>query len=148
MQLSSFRILSAFTLRHARATTYVALLIAVAGACGGSGASPTQPPRPDEVVIRRLAFTPSARTVASGTRVTWSNQDGEAHTVTGDQGPERWDSGVLAGGNAYSRTFTVPGTYQYSCSIHPEMRGSIIVGQAAYRQSEDEPVALLALQRP
>lgn len=116
------------------------LLVVVANGCGGSGAT-TALPGPDEVVIRNYAFSPSPRNVAPGTTVTWTNSDGDEHTVSGDEGPETWESGSLARNATFSRTFGIPGTYRYSCSIHPEMRGRIIVGQAAFYKSSDGTVA-------
>lgn len=84
-------------------------------------------PEPDEVAIRGFAFTPSTRTVPAGTRVTWINQDNADHTATGGANTDTWDSGRLAENRTFSRTFDTPGTYPYTCAIHPEMHGIIVV---------------------
>lgn len=66
-------------------------------------------------------------TVAVGTEVVWTNNDSMDHSVefTADTGiPTSPD---MAQGDTYSFTFTEPGTYQYICGIHPQMRGTIVV---------------------
>ena len=72
-----------------------------------------------------FAFIPNSITVPVGTRVVWTNQDMEDHTVTSDK-PGIFDNAVPAGGST-SITFTIPGTYTYHCAIHPEMLGVVIV---------------------
>lgn len=76
------------------------------------------------ITISNFAFTPSALTVKAGTTVTWTNQDGVSHTVT-SQGV--FNSGVLANGQSFQHLFDTAGTFDYGCSIHPSMKGKIIV---------------------
>jgi len=86
-----------------------------------------QPVTPGEntVLIENLAFKPSSLTIENGTTVTWINNDGVDHTVV--EGNELFSSGTLTNGQNFSYTFTTTGTYNYFCSIHPDMRGNIIV---------------------
>lgn len=77
------------------------------------------------VTLDHEAFAPTSLTVKVGDKVTWTNKDVEAHTVTADQGA--FDSGVVAVGQSFSFTFTKAGTYSYHCDIHPTMRATIIV---------------------
>lgn len=49
------------------------------------------------------------------------------HTVTSTT-PGIFDSPIGAG-QSISITFTIPGTYNYYCVIHPEMLGTVIVTQ-------------------
>jgi plastocyanin len=73
-----------------------------------------------------MAFSPVSLTVAVGTAVTWTNNDSVAHTVTSDT--KVFDSGsITAAVGTYSYTFTVAGTYNYHCTIHPMMTAKIIV---------------------
>ena len=75
--------------------------------------------------IINFAFAPPTITIAAGTQVQWTNQDGFAHTVTADDA--RFHSDSLEHGETYSQTFSAVGTYSYHCSIHPFMKGKIVV---------------------
>lgn len=77
------------------------------------------------VSIKNFAFAPASLTISVGTSVEWINKDSIAHTATGDGGT--FDSGSLDQGGHFTFTFTKPGTYNYGCSIHPNMRATIIV---------------------
>jgi plastocyanin len=97
---------------------------------GTPTATPTKtptPPPPAAVTISRLAFSPATLTIPRGTTVTWTNQDPTPHTSTCDTNV--WDSHAISGsGGTFSFTFDVaPGTYNYHCSIHTFMHGSITV---------------------
>ena len=78
--------------------------------------------------IKNMMFTPSQITVQKGGTVTWTNNDTIAHTVVDDLsnvgGPS---SGSIAPGATYSFTFNKTGSFQYHCSIHTSMRGTIVV---------------------
>ncbi|MDA4128267.1 MAG: plastocyanin/azurin family copper-binding protein [Thaumarchaeota archaeon] len=71
-------------------------------------------------------FSPSNFTAKVGQTVTWSNGDGSTHTVT-SKGSSLFDSGNIASGGTFSYTFTQAGTYQYYCTIHPWMIGTVVV---------------------
>ena len=68
-------------------------------------------------------FVPNTITVKRGTAVTWTNRDITAHTVTGNG----WHSEILQPGQSYTRTFATTGAFDYACSIHPSMQGTINV---------------------
>jgi len=57
--------------------------------------------------------------------VTWINNDNVVHTATSTSGV--FDSGNIDPGQSFSYTFTTPGTYNYTCSYHSWMKGSVIV---------------------
>jgi plastocyanin len=78
------------------------------------------------VTIANFAFDPATLTIEVGTTVTWTNQDSAAHTATGDT----FDTGELAQGESGSVTFDTEGTFDYICSIHPNMTGTIVVTAA------------------
>ena len=89
------------------------------------GADEESAPSESDVAIIDFAFQPSATFVDAGTTVEWVN-DGEApHTVTSDAAA--FDSGTIGSGGSYSETFDTAGIYAYHCSIHPNMRGMVIV---------------------
>jgi plastocyanin len=79
------------------------------------------------VTISNFAFGPAALTIASGTKVTWTNKDEEPHTVLSADGGKTFKSPALDTDDKFSFTFDRPGTYKYFCSIHSHMVGTIIV---------------------
>ena len=81
----------------------------------------------NEVVIDQFQFGPAVLKVPVGTRVTWSNDDSEPHTVTSEADPKLFKSPPLDTGDSFAFTFDKPGTYRYFCSIHPHMQGAVIV---------------------
>jgi plastocyanin len=77
------------------------------------------------VTISGFAFSPADLTVKTGTTITWTNNDPASHTIVADAGA--FSSDPFAKGGTYQFTFSQPGTYAYHCSIHPSMKGTIIV---------------------
>jgi plastocyanin len=86
----------------------------------------TQPAQP-QVDVVDYGFSPGQLMVHVGATVTFVNQGSDGHDVTGGGPGGDWRSGPLAPGERYSRQFGLPGTYAYVCTIHPEMRGSVVV---------------------
>jgi plastocyanin len=112
----------------------LAMILAVlSAACTAPSGTPAPTGTPaaggeNAILIQNFAFSPATLTVKAGTAVTWTNRDGADHTITADPGaPAGFGSGNLASGASYSFTFTSPGTYTYHCSIHPSMKGTIVV---------------------
>ena len=75
------------------------------------------------------AFIPSEITVAPGTTVTWVNNETMPHTVVNPN--QGFRSKFLVKDAKFSFTFTTPGDYDYLCSIHPNMKGKVIVKPGA-----------------
>jgi plastocyanin len=78
-----------------------------------------------EIKIDNFSFTPATLTVAVGTQVTWTNRDDIPHTVVTED--KTIKSKVLDTDEKFSNTFDKPGTYSYFCSIHPTMKGTVVV---------------------
>jgi plastocyanin len=78
-----------------------------------------------EVNIDNFNFSPATLTVKAGTQITWTNGDDIPHTVVGDG--RTFKSKVLGTGEKFTFTASKPGTYSYSCSIHPNMTGKVVV---------------------
>ena len=79
-----------------------------------------------QVDIKDLAFTPAQITVPVGGTVTWTNDDTVPHTATAKDRAVL-QSGTLEPGAQFSQTFTTPGTFDYFCEFHANMKGEIIV---------------------
>ena len=101
-----------------RATlTMVAVLAGLAG--GQALAADAQ------VKIANFTFDPPTLTVKAGTTVTWINVDDIPHLVSEKDGKFR--SSALDTNDKFSQTFSIAGTVEYFCAIHPHMTGRIVV---------------------
>lgn len=79
-----------------------------------------------EVVIANFAYSPAELTVKVGESVTFTNQDPTPHTATAKD-RDVLQTGTLDQGESVTITFDKPGTYEYFCEFHPDMKGVIIV---------------------
>lgn len=96
---------------------------------GGNAPAPSgDAVRSAKVEIEDYAYNPDPVTIEEGGKVTWINKDSVAHTATADDGS--FDTGAIEEGKLKSETFKQPGTYNYICSIHPTMHGTIEVVEA------------------
>ncbi len=102
-----------------------ALLLLTYGGGQRASAAATASGGTKTVTINHFAYAPSTLTVAKGTRVVFSNTSKIKHTATLKGS---FDTGKISPGAAVAVRFEAPGTYRYRCTIHPEMRGKIIVG--------------------
>jgi plastocyanin len=75
--------------------------------------------------IENFTFTPQRLTVKTGTTVTWTNADDIPHAVASTT--KAFKSKVLDTSDKFSFTFTTAGIYEYFCSLHPHMTGTIVV---------------------
>ena len=74
--------------------------------------------------ITNFAFDPNSITVNLGSTVRWVNRDSVPHRILFADGA---DSKVLAPSQSWSRKFDGAGTFDYACTIHPAMQGTVIV---------------------
>ena len=101
--------------------TFAALLFA-----GGAGPGIRQADAAESVIdISDFSFAPAQLTVPVGTTVTWVNDDEEPHTVVDNN--TLFKSLALDTGDKFSFTFTTPGKFQYFCTIHAHMVGTVVV---------------------
>jgi plastocyanin len=102
------------------------LLAAAIPAIGAGGvASVAAAARTTTVEIANFAFAPKDLTVTAGTTVTWKNADDSPHRIADTNGA--YASAALDTEDSFSHTFATPGVYRYFCSIHPYMKGTIVV---------------------
>jgi plastocyanin len=106
-------------LAMAAASAVLAVWLMVGAAAGADGT----------VTMSGLAFDPASVTIEVGDSVTWQNEDGVAHTATGNGGA--FDTGTVDVGQSATISFSLAGTFAYVCTIHPTMQGTVIVAAAA-----------------
>jgi plastocyanin len=112
-------------LRLLLALLAAAALAAVLAACsqGGDGAAEAAPVKTGEVVAKDLRFDPPAVEVPAGTTVTWRFEDGDVpHDVKGDGFASENQTG-----GTFQHRFDKEGTYPYRCTLHPGMKGRVVV---------------------
>src|SRR6266550_6459909 len=80
----------------------------------------------NRIEIKDFAFNPQTITVKSGDKITWINRDEEPHTVV-SVGKKFQRSSGLDTDQEFSIIADAPGTYEYFCSVHPKMTGTIVV---------------------
>ena len=96
---------------------------------GGSGAGSEAPDngaaqKDVKVSIGNFKFEPADVTVAAGGTITWTNDHNQPHTATASGA---FDTGSLAPGESKTITFDTAGTFNYICSFHPFMTGTVVV---------------------
>ncbi len=77
------------------------------------------------VSIANFAFAPTPLTVSVGATVTWRNDDGAPHVLAFADGAAPSD--LLLPGQRFARNYAKAGTFDYTCSVHPYMTGTVIV---------------------
>ena len=82
---------------------------------------------PGSVSIVDYSFSPGTISVNVGDTVTWTNSGKQPHNATGSG----ISTGTLKTGQSGSHTFTKAGTFSYICSIHPFMKGAVVVRAAS-----------------
>jgi len=114
--------------------SFLILVLIVTGMNGCSKSSSYVPvgnnpggntPGANEVWMQNTAFNPATKTIAAGTKITWTNKDASTHDVVSGTGA--FSSPSMGQGATFSFTFTTAGTYNYSCTFHQGMNGTIIV---------------------
>jgi plastocyanin len=111
------------------------VLLALLAACGGSdtgadtnSSSAENPPPANTVDVKDMRFSPAAITIKAGETVTWRFDDsGRPHNVTGDQDAAAIIKSPIIKKGDYSATFTKPGIYHYTCTLHAQMTGTVTV---------------------
>ena len=113
-----------------------------------------------KVSIRDFYFEPSQLIIEPGTTVQWVNEGTTQHTVFATNPAGAFLSGTLNPGESFIYTFpqrfpspspdstAKPGTYEYLCKIHPEMKGSVIFGQPQREATTDQQPPTTVQQPP
>jgi plastocyanin len=77
------------------------------------------------ISIKRTGFVPSSVTINQDDTVTWTNADTIDHQIVANGGS--FASPILKAGKSWSRTFRSGGTFRYHDSLHPSLKGTVVV---------------------
>ncbi|OQA04789.1 MAG: Amicyanin precursor [bacterium ADurb.Bin400] len=87
------------------------------------------------VSIRDFTYQPTPLVIKKGTTVVWINNDRVPHTVTSTD--SKFDSGIIPVGGKYAHTFEHKDEFRYYCTLHPFMKGRVIVKDGYYGYDYD-----------
>lgn len=111
----------------------ISLLLVLILLSGLGGCNKTQTSYPSVTIkdtpiieIKDFSFNPSELSIKVGESIIWTNLDSAPHTITSISGDEI-KSNSLNKGETYLHEFNQAGTFEYYCSLHPSMKGKIIV---------------------
>ena len=102
------------------------LLVVILAACGGDDDDAASS-EPGVVIVDDNVFKPKSVTVGVGDTVTWQFEGQSAHNVTFDDD----EASDLMKDGEYDRTFDEAGDFDYVCTVHPGMAGSVTVDDTA-----------------
>jgi plastocyanin len=115
--------------------TCCVVALALLGVTAAAAQAPKKPPV--KVTVNDFYFAPTAVTIRKGRAVkwVWSSYNTYPHDVHLKQGPKnlknkgRFSTTTTAVTDAhFQRTFEVPGTYKFICTVHPsEMKMTVTV---------------------
>jgi plastocyanin len=77
------------------------------------------------IQIKRTGFVPASVTINHDDSVTWTNIDTIDHQVVANGGS--FASPILKAGKSWTHTFRNGGTFRYHDSLHPTLRGTLVV---------------------
>lgn len=98
---------------------------------GGTAIADSAPSAPLEIsgkqasieIVDFMQFTPEEMTVEPGTTVVFTNLDGSNHMISVDGA----NSGRMSMNKQWAHTFATTGTFPFACTMHPRMKGTIVV---------------------
>ena len=103
----------------------VAVCIVCAAALHKGAAAAEPAPQTYVVTIDQMRFDPPQLTVHVGDRVLWRNKDLVSHTASADA--KAFDSHEISPDGTWRFVARHRGHYPYHCTLHPVMRGELIV---------------------
>jgi plastocyanin len=136
------RVGTIFPTHRLKSTVVLSCLVATTLATAVAKSRAAKPAIVVEMMDMPASFEPMRTTIKTGDTVEWKNTGSQLHHVTTDPaaalkksdvssppGAKPFDSGFLKPGESFSETFSVPGTYRYTCAVHEAkgMNGELIV---------------------
>jgi plastocyanin len=101
-----------------------AAVLLIAGDRGATAGTTAAASGAKTVGIANFAFHPGTLRVKRGARVAFTNSSNVAHTATR---AGSFDTGRIKPGKSVAVSFDRKGTFAYHCTIHPFMKGKIVV---------------------
>jgi plastocyanin len=111
-----------------RGVTALGLLLVVTVGLGSAANSGSRGPQTQVIVIENMKFSPARVRIHVGDAVEFKNSDLVPHNVT-ERGAKRFDSGMINKSETWKFVSECEGTFEYRCIYHPDMMGTIIVGE-------------------
>ena len=105
--------------------SYVLLALVGASVLSACGRSADTEPGTHTIVIRGFQYTPPTATVGVGDTVVWQNEDLVPHTATAKS--KGLDTGSIEPNASGQYVVKEKGTYAYDCTLHPTMKGMLVV---------------------
>src|SRR5512136_1299200 len=79
------------------------------------------------ITMVKNTFQPANMTVKVGSTVRWVNADDHPHRIEFKDKAFSTSAFLLGASQSFSQRFDRAGTYDYDCTIHPSMQGTITV---------------------
>src|SRR5262245_11135852 len=111
--------------RRSRARAGLVLVLCAASVMPAIFATAASLAPPVDIDIAKFAYGPKEITIATGTKVIWTNHDQAPHTVTGND--KSFASKGLDTDDKFEHTFASEGDFGYICTVHPFMTGVVPV---------------------
>lgn len=83
----------------------------------------TVPKEKNTITIKDFAFSPDTLTIKVGETATWVNEDGVVHSIKSAD----FTSPNIKNGETFKFQYIKAGTFEYTCGIHPYMKGKVVV---------------------
>lgn len=115
--------------------TFAVLVLLLAAKYSLGSAAKSVAPTNQIILIEGMKFTPNVIRVHPGDSVEFRNSDYVPHTVTERSG-QGFDSGPLTQGKSWKFVAGSEGEVRYHCLYHPDMIGTIIVGNGMQTSSD------------
>jgi plastocyanin len=117
--------------KRRRGTAWASGLIALAAAAalvvglvGGSAAAGDSAAKTARVTIKSFKYHPKPLRIRKGTKVGFTNKDRARHTAT-HRG--LFNTGLIRHNHTKFITFKHKGTFHFHCTLHPFMKGTVVV---------------------
>ncbi len=109
-----------------RVTLLLIVTAVIVWGCHTPGRDQKLSPKADTIYIQMMQFKPTVLTVGKYDTIVWINQDLVRHNVTAF--PDKsWTSGDIQMDSSWTKVITVTDSLNYFCTLHPTMKGTIIV---------------------